>query len=774
MIGWKFLALAGFVSISVSGCSALLEKPLIEPPDEMDKLSNADLAPVAPAKYQPQVSRGLSTGSIERKYPGDNRIARMPRPSSAGVTQTEAGYELNFADTELSELAKVILKDTLGITYVFDSHVEGRVTVSTGGPVTRAELISILESILATNHAALLIENNVYRIVPEADAHQQGISAFDYVRESHEVGGGYGVSIFALRYVSTEAMMRMLDGLMVKQDDLRASVFDNLLFIRGSSQVRQSVVDIIAMFDVDWMKGQSAGIFKLANASPDDVIRELHQVFQTDKQGRGMVRFQPIGRLNAILALAPRSRTIDKVGDWISRLDHSGADDDNYYVYRVENGRAKDLAKLLMAAFSGSGESGRGPEEKEVAPTLGASRLNSTSGSSFGSSSTNSTGSGFGTSGGGSGNSGFGGGDTPGASNSSPLKSAPPLASSDDDSSSDISTSSTSSSSSSSSGGVRITPDEHNNKLLIRASERNYKKILQILRRIDQPPLQVLINATLAEVTLNKNLQYGVQFFFQKNHGKAGAIGFSTADALAIAPVTPGLNLIAGSVGSDPRVILDALAQETAVRVVSSPSVVVLHNQQATLEVGDQVPIITREAQSVINPDSPTVNEIDYKNTGVILNVTPRINSNGLVTMEIQQEVSALQNPTGQANATASLTPTISQRRVTSTIAVQSGQMVVLGGLIREEVNRSKSSIPVLNKIPYLGDVLGGETDNNKTRTELIVFIKPTVIRDPEDAADAAEALRAGMASLAPRPTAWDARVEGYGGRNEPRRGAIK
>jgi general secretion pathway protein D len=171
------------------------------------------------------------------------------------------------------------------------------------------------------------------------------------------------------------------------------------------------------------------------------------------------------------------------------------------------------------------------------------------------------------------------------------------------------------------------------------------------------------------------------------------------------------------------------------------------------------VPIITREAQSVINPDSPTVNEIEFKNTGVILNVTPRINSNGLVTMEIQQEVSAVENPTGQSSASASLTPTISQRRVTSTVAVQSGQMVVLGGMIREEVNRSKSSIPVLNKIPYLGDVLGGETDNSRVRTELIVFIRPTVIRNPEDASDAAEALRASMNSLAPRPAAWDARI---------------
>nr|WP_244421051.1 type II secretion system secretin GspD [Hyphomicrobium sp. MC1] len=750
------------LTICVSGCSSL-DKPMIEPPDEMAKLSNADLSPARSSSYGRQPV-SIRTGSVTEKFPGDNRVDNQAfRLANPGVSKSEAGYEFNFVDTELADLAKAILKDTLGLTYVFDSHIEGRVTLSTGGPVTRVELISILESVLATNHAALLIENNVYRIVPEADAHQQGIAAFDYVRESHQVGAGYGVSIFALRYVAPEAMMRMLDGLMVKQDDLRASVYNNLLFVRGSSQVRQSVVDIIAMFDVDWMKGQSAGIFKLSNAAPDDVIKELQKVFQLDRQGKGMVRFQSIARLNAILALAPRSQTIDKVGQWISRLDHSGADDNNYYVYRVENGRAKDLAQLLTAAFSGSSATGRGAEEKEVSPSLSASRATSAGGGGgLGSSDGGAFGSSFGSSASGSSlgsTSGFGNnGDSSSSSSSSgPLKSAPPLTSASDD---------TSTEETPSVGGaegnsdlVRITPDERNNKLLIRASERNYKKIMQILSRVDQPPLQVLINATLAEVTLNDNLQYGVQFFLQKNHGKAGAIGFSTSDALAIAPVTPGLNLIAGSIGNDPRVIIDALAKETAVRVVSSPSVVVLHNQQATLEVGDQVPIITREAQSVINPDSPTVNEIEFKNTGVILNVTPRINSNGLVTMEIQQEVSAVENPTGQSSASASLTPTISQRRVTSTVAVQSGQMVVLGGMIREEVNRSKSSIPVLNKIPYLGDVLGGETDNSRVRTELIVFIRPTVIRNPEDASDAAEALRASMNSLAPRPAAWDARI---------------
>ncbi|MFA5958589.1 type II secretion system secretin GspD [Hyphomicrobium sp.] len=769
MIRWLILVAVWLASLSTSGCSSL-DKPLIEPPDEVGKLSNANLAPASPENYQPQYNSNGNTKVISEKYLGDNRVAAPPRQLTPGISQSESGYELNFNDTELSELTKIILKDTLGITYVFDSHVEGRVTLSTGGPVSRTELISILESVLATYHAALLIENNVYRVVPEADAHQQGISAFDYVRESREVGAGYGVSIFALKYVSTDSIMRMLDGLLVKQDDLRASVYNNLLFVRGTSQVRQSVVDIISMFDVDWMKGQSAGLFKLNNAQPDDVIRELQQVFQTDRQGRGLIKFQQIARLNAILVLSPKSQMIDKAADWIARLDHSGADDDNYYVYRVENGRARDLSRLLMAAFSGSSSgSSRDAEEKEVAPTLGASRTSSSSSTGAGSSGGGGLGSGFGSSFGsnssaGSG-SGFGGGGDS-SSSSGPLKSASPTSTADDTSSDDISTSSVSSSSSSG-NQVRVTPDERNNKLLIKSSERNYRKILQILQRIDQPPLQVLINATLAEVTLNDNLSYGVQFYLQKNGGRSGLLGFSTGDALSISPVAPGLNLIAGNIASNPRVILDALAQVTAVRVVSSPSVVVLHNQPATLEVGDEVPIITRQAQSVINPDSPTVNEIEFKNTGVILNVTPRINSNGLVTMEIQQEVSAVVNPSGPNSTSTTLTPTISQRRVTSTVAVQSGQMVVLGGLIREEVDHSKSSIPVLNKIPYLGDVLGGNTNNTKVRTELIVFIRPTVIRNPEDASNAAEALRAGMQSLAPRPTAWDVEVQepGHGGR---------
>jgi general secretion pathway protein D len=725
MIRWNVLFLASLACALLTACSSFEKVPYLEPPDLMDQLANADLSASPPRNARRAHDAGLGggeAGSDAETFPGDDRIVGQ-KLKSEGVAQGRNGYELNFNDAELSELAKVILRDTLAIPYAFDPQVQGRVTLSTGGPVSRDELLAILESVLAMHHGALIVEGKLYRIVPEGDGRQ--ISSFDYVKERKEIGPGYGVSIFPLKYVSTETMMRMVESLSAKQEGVRASVHNNLLIVRGTSRERASLLDVVSMFDVDWMKGQSAGIFTLRNAAPDDVIKELHQVFQADSQGKGLVRFQPISRLNAILVLTQKSQMLDEVETWVTRLDRGSSEGENYYVYRVENGRAKDLASLLTKAFTGAGDAVRGAEESEVAPTEAALRTESSFGNGALRDSAPPT---------------MGKHSPEAPADEHPVETEPDGGGSQ------------------SSAEVRVTPDERNNTLLIKASGRDLRKILGILRRIDQPPLQVLINATLAEVTLNDNLKYGVQFFLQKNHGKDGALGFTNGTEIDISPAVPGLNFIVGSV-ANPRVVLDALAAQTAVRVVSSPSVVVLHNQPATLQVGDEVPITTRQSTSVINPESPVVNEITYRNTGVILKVTPRINSNGLVTMEIEQEISAVT----RSATSETLSPTISQRRISSTIAVQSGQMVVLGGLISEQGNRDKQRVPIVDKIPYLGDVLGGSTDIGKARTELVVFLRPSVIRDPKDASNLAEAVRAGMQSLAPRPAAWDAELQTSG-----------
>lgn len=722
---------AGVIIALLSACSAPNGSGSLGPPDLLDQLSNADLSPRGSGATNSNIeyaSHRSNVGEVEY-YPGANGKRKSRHPREQGVKQGSNGYELNFNDAELSELSKVILRDTLGLPYVFDPRVQGRVTVSTGGPVSRSELMSILESVLGMNRGALIVDGNLHRIVPESEARQDAVLSVNYDEESKKVGPGYGISIVPLKYVSSETMVRLLGSMATAQDPPRASVYGNLLILRGTARHRNAMLDLADMFDVDWMEGQSAGIYTLKNSSSDDVLKELQNVFQANAEGKGLVRFQSISRLNAILAVTSQPRYLEQIDSWVARLDRGSSEGDNYYVYRVENGRAKDLTELLTAAFNGRGGAVRGAEESEVSPTEGALRTESDSTTSEPESQTSAN-----------------------PSNADTPASAPGSLA--------LASTGISSNGALQSGGgsdeVRIIPDERNNKLLIKATGRDLRKILGILRRIDQPPMQVLINATLAEVTLNDSLQYGVQFYLEQNNGKSGLVGFSNGSALDISPAVPGLNFIVGSIAGSPRVILDALASETAVRVVSSPSVVVLHNQSATLQVGDEVPIITRQATGVVDPDSPVVNEIQYKNTGVILKVTPRINSSGLVTMDIEQEISSVP----RSSSSDSLTPTISQRRISSTIAVESGQMVVLGGLISEQRDRVKSHIPLLGKIPYIGDVIGGSNDTSKTRTELVVFLQPAVIRDPQDASLLAEEMRARMRSLAPRPTPWDVNVK--------------
>src|SRR6202022_3840265 len=201
----------------------------------------------------------------------------------------------------------------------------------------------------------------------------------------------------------------------------------------------------------------------------------------------------------------------------------------------------------------------------------------------------------------------------------------------------------------------------------------------------------------------------------------------------------PGFNFLIGAENS-PRVILDALHNVTDVKGLSNPSLVVLDNQAATLQVGDQVPFSTGTA-TVLTANNTIVNTIDYKNTGIILRVLPRANSNGNVVLDIEQEISS-----GAAGGAGSLTPTISQRRVKSSIAVASGQTVLLAGLISETENRQRQGIPLLDSIPGVGDAFSHQT-KTRARTELILFIRPTMIKDALDAHVIAEEMRTKMNS---------------------------
>lgn len=704
-----------YVSISFGLSSCASREP--SRPTVFEEVTNADLKPAGQQYHgeRRNYSTGASTSpdgsdSNYQNYPGSDEVTAS-LPKGKGLKSVGDKYELNFANASLPELTKVILKDTLGIPYVYDARVQGEVTIATGRPVSREELIATLESVLRMNRGVLVQEGGLYRIIPVSVA-KTGGGAVSYAEESRQIGPGYGITLFPLRHVSSDTMMRMLSSFVAKPGTLRAEARNNLLLIRGTGYERQSLMQIAQQFDVDWIRGQSVGVYALRHASPDEVISELEQIFQTETGGLGknVIRFRPMERLNAVLVVTPRSKLLKKAEIWVRRLDRTNDATIRTFVYHVENGKAKDLAKILKQTFSGQ-SSARRLATDEITPDQNASQIAD--------------------------------------DNNLGVQGEPSLA--EQVQPDELITGSTISSES----PIRIVADEIRNKLVIRTSGRIYKKILHVLKDLDRPPVQVLINATLAEVTLNDNLRYGVQAYLKSSSGSTRKLlGFSSGESLVIQPQLPGLNFLAG-LETTPKVVLDLLASETNVRVVSSPSVVVVNNKQAVLQVGDEVPIATRQATSVTDPEAPIVNNIDFRETGVILKVTPRVNSNGLVTMEIEQEISNVSNavPVGEAGT---LTPTISQRKISTTISVYSGQMVVLAGLISERRDKLRNRVPIWEKVPILGK-FPGKTINSSVRSELVVFLRPKVIYNPVQASRIAEELRWRLKSLTPtRKTKYD------------------
>jgi general secretion pathway protein D len=317
---------------------------------------------------------------------------------------------------------------------------------------------------------------------------------------------------------------------------------------------------------------------------------------------------------------------------------------------------------------------------------------------------------------------------------------------------------------------IRVVADDKNNALVVYARPRDYRMVEDLIRNLDIVPLQVLIEATIAEVTLNDSLRYGLQFFLKSGNSRfalsntggtstgtnttanttAGAnanvnagVNAGIGAATDILSVFPGFNYVLAAGSS--RVILSALSSVTDVNVVSSPQLLVLDHQTAFLQVGDQVPVATQSAVSILNPGAPIVNSIQFRDTGVILQVTPRVNTTGLVTMEIEQEVSDVAKTT-----TSNIdSPTIAQRRIVSTVIVQDGQTVALGGLIKDTRDEGRSGIPVLSDLPLIGPLFR-TTTKSRGRTELLVLLSPSVVRSPEQARRVTDELRERLQNVRP------------------------
>jgi len=731
-------------------------------PDVFEKVRSVDLLPRYPNQL-PQ--RELSTGpraktAIYAAEPGDDAA---PATSAQQATVSSDRFELNFDNSPIASVAKIVLGDILGVGYVIDPRVQGNISLSSGRPIPKSDVAFALENALRIGGVALVRDDTGYRLMPQADAVGTGTTD-----AADRMTPGYGISVVPLQYASAQTIVKLVDSFAVKPGMIRADTNRNVILIQGSGSERRNAVDLVLSFDADWMKGQSAGIFPVQNSNPGPIIAELEKILDSGEGGlsQNLVKFQAVTRMNAVLAVARKPEILQRVGTWIRRLDTTNTGRSAVHVYRVKFGDARQIARVLNDVFGGGGSSGSTSSPLDgaggqVAPGSGLASSSSGGGSALNRLSAGPTGQ----SSGGFGSSGRSASGSASAAATDTAGSQAGYGSASNSQGSGLFDNAASGQGGGRSGpgggpgnvldGVRITADSVNNTLLIYASQEQYRLIEQTIKEVDQPQLQVSIDATIAEVTLTDDLQYGIQSYIMSrdvglkpNTGSAGFAGASAlvaaASDVALNRAIPGFNFLVGS-ASTPRAILNALHAITDVKVLSNPSVVVIDNQIATLQVGDEIPIQTGSA-TVLTGNNTIANTTDYRSTGIILRVVPRINANGNVRLDIEQEIS---NPVGSSTsssssstATNSLTPTVSTRKVRSSVAVASGQTVLLAGLISDTQNKNRAAIPGLDQIPVIGDFVFGQSEKSIKRTELIMFIRPQIIRDGADAHFVAEELR--------------------------------
>ena len=674
--GLNKITLACFC-VWLSACSTLQESD-VESPVSLMRL-NQQAAPQVIEDEQDQPSAGRTL--LEHQGSGSfvDSSAEVQRVTPAGGGSADM-VNVSFEGAPISSVLEVILGDLLGLPYSLEGDIQGQITLVSTDPVPQMALLDMLESALEVQGIAMVAgQNGIYRIGPSANLRREiPVAMRQAVAER-----GYSVRIVPLQHLSVVEAEKILVPLGLEHNILRVDPLRNLLILGASAPQMQNALRTLKMLDVDVLSGMSFGIYEMANLDADMVVARIEAMIgNPELEGlAGATRVVALEEINSVMVVAPSASQLNTVSSWVKRMDTVGLDDDDeqagsqLYIYSVENGEATLMADLLGQVFSGTdGSSESRSTAGRVAPGLETSEASSS------------------------------GGSTSGGSSSSGTRSATTM------------------------GGARIVADEANNSLLVMASAKEWRSIRAALSKIDKLPAQVLVEVSIWEVTLQNELNYGVEWFFNSGGGVEGLADkgglLSMNDAGGVGRSVPGFSYLFS--GSDWRAVINALSTRSKVKSLSSPSILVLDNKEASIQVGNQQPIQTSQTVNTSNTGVMTQN-VELKDTGVQLTVRPRVNSGGLVIMDILQEVTDV-GPTDTATGQRSFL----KRSVDSTVAIQSGDTIILGGLIQDSDSEGDSGIPFLHKIPVLGGLFGSKSDGSN-RTELLVTISPRAINQYQD-----------------------------------------
>ena len=670
--------------------------------------------PAAGPGQASQVPMAMADTSARAKdalvVPGTGNFVKTSPPQLATPSGQEE-FSLNFEATDIRAIVQSIMGDYLRESFTIHPQTTGTGTIRLSKAVSRADLIPILEMMLRQNGQIMVREEGLYKIMPAAMGTRGSVTP-QVGTTLAPLPPGFSVQIVQLKYVGAADMQRILGPYVT---DPAASVqidaVRNLVIVSGTQRELRHLFDIIDLFDVDFLSGYSVGLFQMST-DVKALSADLDRIFGTAAQSplAGIVRIIPIERMNGLLVVTTQPKYLEEARKWIERLDRAGGASGGMRlnVYAVQHGKAEKLAQLLSEVY--------GNKQTSASPTL--------------------------------------------APGQRPVQIATPPPTVPGQPAMPAQTAAQALISFAGSGvsvskDVRIIADNDNNALLILASPSDYETIQGALRQLDVPRRQVSVEVLVAEVTLNDQLKFGIEWFVNARNNTAGSLRPGTfdgatgvlptlpglgaaSDVRSLIPTVAGLQLINLGPGGDIRAVLQALGADGRSKVISTPRVMVLDNEKATINVGDQISVDTG-ASTGTGTGGTVVTTRQYLSTGVILTVTPRINAGGRVTLDVNQEVSSPSN-TGP-------NPTIATRKAQTVVTVSSGETMVLAGLIRDVNTSGSSGLPLLSKIPLIGGLFGVQS-LSKTRTELVLLITPTVVTSPEDARAVTDEIRKKLPSL--------------------------
>lgn len=631
-------------------------------------------------------------------------------PKSADLKTKLGDIAVNFPDADVAVVAQAVLRDILGRNYTIARGVTGRVSLVTPGPVSKSSLLELFERALRQSNLAMVPVAGGFEIQNSAAA--RAVIAANAT--------GFGSEIVTLRFINADEVRKVLDSILpgvVSATDPQTGA----ITIAGTTGQRASARDLLKQFDVDWLRNTSFALFLPDRTDARLIVPSIDKLINApDSPTRGLVRLISMEELNGILAISMQPQYLTDVKRWIEILDREGENNERrLFVYEVQNGRTRDLVRTINNAF-GTGSGDTGGQNGNGNNAFGdQGDPNQTGGSRGGAA-------GLGQGGPSQGGTVSGGnlprpafGQAPGSDG-------------------------TTQGNGTGANAIRITADEANSAIIVFGTQREYATIEAALRKLDVAPRQVLIEAAITEVSLNDDLRYGVQWNYLSGSNE---VGYSEGTTSTPTQIYPGFSYFYG--GNSITATLNALQERTNVKVVSAPKLLVLNNQSAALQVGDQVPISTGSATNLIGNTNAVINTIEYKDTGVILKITPRINASGLVQLDVSQEVSQISTSASGTSATQRQSPTISTRRIASTVSVRDGEVIALGGLFSSTRSFGKNGIPLISQIPVVGGLFGTHR-NTERRTELIVLLKLKVLANADDARAATNSLRQKIRQLEP------------------------